>query len=197
MQSIFNPGYWTEAELRKGGFASVGDNVRIAKSCTIVGLENISIGSNVRIDGPSVLSASSGYIRLGSHIHIGGFCFLAGGGGIGMADFSGLSQRVSIYSVTDDYSGKALTNPTIPKQFLRVKSAPVLLGKHAIVGAGCVILPGCEIGEGASVGAMSLVSKSLEAWCIHFGIPAKRLKSRSRDLLEQERLLMEYFGGKA
>ncbi len=36
---------------------------------------------------------------------------LSAGDGIVMEDFSGLSQGVRIYSRTDDYSGKFLTNP--------------------------------------------------------------------------------------
>lgn len=191
METTFNPGYWADDELSKFGFRKVGSNVRVAKNCVIIGLDNISIGDNVRIDGPTVLSASSGYIRIGSHVHIGGMAFLAGGGGIELDDFSGLSQGVRIYSTSDDYSGAALTNPTVPKDFLNVKVAPVTLGRHVIVGSGSVILPGCSIGEGASVGALSLVTKSLGPWGVYFGTPVRRLRARSRRLLKLEDELMK------
>ena len=186
MQNPLNPGYWTEEELKQFGSPSVGRNVQVAKNCTVVGIENITFGNNVRIDGPTVLSASGGNIRIGSHVHIGGMCFLAGGGGIDMEDFSGLSQAVRVYSASDDYSGAALTNPTVPRQYLNVKVAPVRLGRHVIVGSGTAILPGCTIGEGTSVGAMSLVTKSLDPWGVYFGTPAKRLKARSKKLLRLE-----------
>jgi galactoside O-acetyltransferase len=186
MQNPLNPGYWTEEELKQFGSPSVGSNVRVAKNCTVVGIENMTFGSNVRIDGPSVLSASSGHIRIGSYVHIGGMCFMAGGGGIELEDFCGLSQGVRVYSVSDDYSGAALTNPTVPRQYLNVKVAPVRLGRHVIVGSGTVILPGCRIGEGSSVGAMSLVTKSLDPWGMYFGTPVKRLKARSKRLLTLE-----------
>jgi acetyltransferase-like isoleucine patch superfamily enzyme len=138
------------------------------------------------IIGPTVLSASSGYIRIGSHVHIGGMCFLAGGGGIDMEDFTGLSQGVRVYSASDDYSGAALTNPTVPRRHLNAKVAPVRLSKHVIAGSGMVILPGCTIGERSSLGAMSLVTKHLAPWGVYFGSPAKRLKRRSRNLLKLE-----------
>lgn len=186
MENPFNPGYWTEGELMTFGFCKVGTNVRVAKNCTIIGMPNISFGDNVRIDGPTVMSASSGYIKIGSHVHIGGMAFLAGGGGIDLEDFSGLSQGVRIYSTSDDYSGSALTNPTVPKEYLNVKIAPVHLGRHVIVGSGTVVLPGCTIGEGTSVGAMSLVTKSLEPWGVYFGTPAQRLRARSKRLLKLE-----------
>jgi acetyltransferase-like isoleucine patch superfamily enzyme len=191
MDNPFNPGYWSEVDLRTFGFGDVGSNVTIAKNCTIVGLANITIGSNVRIDGPTVMSASGGRIRIGSYVHIGGMVFLAGGGGIELEDFSGLSQGVHIYSTSDDYSGHALTNPTVPKEFVNIMVAPVHLKRHVIVGSGSVILPGCTVGEGTSIGALSLVTKSLEPWGVYFGSPVKRLKSRSKRLLTLEERLAD------
>ncbi|TGS08556.1 acyltransferase, partial [Mesorhizobium sp. M4B.F.Ca.ET.190.01.1.1] len=92
-------------------------------------------------------------------------------------------------STSDDYSGAALTNPTVPREYLNMKIAPVRLGRHVIVGSGSVILPGCVLGEGVSVGAMSLVTKNLEPWGVYFGSPAKRLKARSREILQLEEQL--------
>ena len=103
-----------------------------------------------------------------------------------MSDFSGLSQGICIYSGTDDYTGKFLTNPTVPDKYLKVKLAQVILGRHVIVGSGSVILPGVTIGEGSSVGALSLVTKSLDEWGVYFGVPVKKLKARSKDILKLE-----------
>lgn len=190
-QNPMNPGYWTADELKSFGARSVGSNVRVAKNCTLVGVENMSFGENVRIDGPTVLSASGdGYIRIGSYVHIGGMSFLAGAGGIDMEDFSGLSQGVRIYSASDDYSGEALTNPTVPKRYLNVRIAPVRLGRHVIVGSGAVILPGCNIDDGASIGAMSLVKRNLAPWGIYGGTPARFIRKRSQRLLSLEAELM-------
>lgn len=188
---MFSPGYYTENELIDAGFKSIGKNVCIAKNCTIVGLPNISIGDNVRIDGYcSIIASSSGKVTLGSYIHIGSYCLLSGGAGISMADFSGLSQGVKIYSKTDDYSGHHLTNPTIPEQYTGVSQGKVTLEKHVIIGSGSVILPAVTIAEGSSVGALSLVSKDLESWGVYFGAPARRLKRRSKNLLKLERDLL-------
>ena len=88
--------------------------------------------------------------------------------------FSGLSQSVRIYSSSDDYSGKSLTNPTVPKKYLNVKIKPVVIGRHVVIGSGSVVLPGANIGNGSSVGALSLVTKSLEEWGIYLGTPAKK-----------------------
>ncbi|WP_229423052.1 acyltransferase [Telluria aromaticivorans] len=186
----FNPGYYRSEELRQFGFGQVGENVMIAKNATIIGLENISIGNNVRIDGGVVLAAHSGSLVVGDYIHIGGGSYLGCAGGITLGDFANLSQGVRIYSSSDDYSGEALTNPTVPPAYLKLTKAPVALGRHVIVGSGSVILPGANIGEGSAVGALSLVLRPLEAWGIYAGAPARRLKARSRALLELEQALL-------
>lgn len=186
----FNPGYFETAELRSFGFRSVGDSVRVARNSTIIGLCNIELGSNIRIDGGVVIAAHSGSLTVGDYVHIGGGCYLGCAGGISLSDFSGLSQGVRIYSGTDDYSGRSLTNPTVPHKYLRLKIAPVMLGRHVIIGAGSVILPGVRIGEGSSVGALSLVLKSLDPWGVYFGSPARRIKARNKDLLELEQALL-------
>jgi acetyltransferase-like isoleucine patch superfamily enzyme len=185
----FDRGYYTSEELRNFGFKQVGQNVKIATTCTIIGLENISLGNNIRIDDHVTILARTGSLELGDYIHLGGGSYLGCTAGIKMADFSGLSQGVKVYSCSDDYTGKHLTNPTVPRKFLNVRNGEVGLGKHVIIGAGSVILPGIQIGEGSSVGALSLVTKSLEEWGIYFGCPAKRLKSRSKDLLVLEQAL--------
>lgn len=187
MSNPFDPGYFDEHELAPMGFKSIGNNVRIAKSCTIIGLENIAIGNDVRIDGyTSIIAAGGGSVDLGSFIHIAGYCGLYAGHGITLGDFAGLSQGVRIYTSTDDYSGQALTNPTVPTAFTNVRHGPVVLQRHVILGTGTVLLPDVVVGEGTAVGALSLVTLSLDGWGIYAGCPAKRLKERSRNLLQLE-----------
>ena len=183
----FDRGYYNEVDLKNAGFKAIGLNVRIAKNCTIIGLENIELSHNIRIDGPtSIVASGSGRLILGSHIHIGSGCHLSAGAGIEMGDFSGLSQGVRIYSKSDDYTGNSLTNATVPAKYKLVSEGTVRLGRHVIVGSGSVILPGVSIGEGSAIGALTLVGKSLDPWGVYFGVPAVKLKNRSKRLLELE-----------
>lgn len=194
MLQVHNPfykGFFESEELVKMGFKSVGENVRIAKSCTIVGLENISIKSNVQIDEHVFIAANKGLLQIGDHVHVGGLCHLNCNGGVFISDFCGLSQGVKIYSLTDDYSGNSLTNPTVPEKYKQLKKAPVHLGRHVLIGSGSVVLPGVSIGFGSAVGALSLVSVPLDEWGIFFGSPAKKIQSRSKKILELEKLLKQ------
>ena len=196
MTNPFDFGYFTEVDLRDAGFKRLGQNVRIAKNCNIAGAQNIELGDNVRIDSfCSIFAAGNGYLRVGSFVHIAGYCLLSAGAGIVMEDFTGISHGVRIYSRNDDYGGDYLVGPTVPAEFTRMKSAEVVLRKHVIIGAGTVILPGVVVGEGSAVGALSLVGSTLGEWGVYFGAPAKRLKNRSRNMLKLEAKLKRERGG--
>lgn len=172
------------------GFSAVADEVQISERAVFYGASRIRIGRHVRIDDFCILSAGAGGIVIGDYVHIAAGSTLIGQGRIALSDFSGLSSRVAIYSSSDDYSGAALTNPTVPPQYRRVKTAEVFLGRHVIVGCGSVLLPGVVLEDGAAVGALSVVTKRCRAFEIYAGNPARRIKSRSRDLLALEQRLL-------
>jgi galactoside O-acetyltransferase len=103
-------------------------------------------------------------------------------------DYSGISSRVAIYSESDDYSGNSLTNPTIPIEYKPgYIGGKVTLRRHVIVGTGSTILPGVEIGEGAAVGANSLVTGDLEPWFVYGGVPTRKIREREKKLLQLQK----------
>ena len=179
MNNAFDLGYYNEGELKAFGFKTLGTNIQIAKNCTIVNLGAISIASNVRIDSYTTIIAGKAGIAIGNYVHIGVGCYLAGSHGIVLEDFSGLSQGVKVYSQTDDYVGGVFTNPTVPSEYVKVKTGLVRLEKHVIVGSGSVILPGCTLAQGCSVGALSVIRKSTQAWKVYVGNPAKAILTRN------------------
>lgn len=179
-------GFLSQDQINEMGFASVGNNPRLSDKASYYNCKNIVIGDNVRIDDFCVLSAGAGGIQIGCHVHVAASSLLVGQGKITLEDFSGLSSRVSIYSSSDDYTGAALTNPTIPAEFTNVTHAAVSIGRHVIIGAGSVVLPGVILEEGVAIGALSLVSKGCKSFGIYSGVPAKRIKERKQDLLALE-----------
>lgn len=177
--------FYSMEELKGMGFKSIGEDLSISKKASFYGVENISLGSHVRIDDFCILS---GKISIGDYIHIAAYSALYGSdAGIQINEFANISSRVCIYAVTDDYSGESMTSPMIPDEYKNLQKAPVYIGRHAIIGSGSVVLPGSEIGEGCAVGSLSLIKNALDAWWIYAGIPAKKLKERSKGLLEKEK----------
>ncbi len=183
--SLFPSGYYLSADLRAAGIGAVGNNVRVHHNLNVYRLENLYLGNNVVIDA-YVSIIASGEVRIGSNVHIGSFCHLSGGAGIELMDFSGISQGVRVYSQNDDYSGEWLTGPTTPRDLRQIIRGKVTLERHVIIGANSVILPAVTIGEGSAVGALSLVSRSLPSWGIFAGTPVRKIKDRSRRLLDLE-----------
>lgn len=177
--------FYNDEELRELGFLKVGENVKISRNARFYGSNKMVVGNNVRIDDFCVLS---GKINIGNYVHVAVYsAIFAGDAGVILNDFSGMSSRCTIYAESDDYSGEHLTNPTVDKEYLGVISKSVEIGRHVILGASTIVLPGVKIGEGTAVGSMSLVNKSLEPWAIYAGVPCVYKKTRSNKLLELEK----------
>jgi acetyltransferase-like isoleucine patch superfamily enzyme len=52
-------------------------------------------------------------------------------------------------------------------------TGPVHIGKNVLVGANTTILPGVQIGDGARIGAMSLVNRDIPPGVLAAGVPAQ------------------------
>lgn len=173
-------------KIRALRFREVGRSVLVHPTVVIADCSKVALGNYCRIDPFSVLSTSGG-IQIGSHVHVGSHCSLSGGEAITIDAFATLSHKVSLFTSSDDYSGETMANPTVPSSLKRAQTGPIHLGKHVIVGAGSVIMPGVTLAEGCAIGALSFVNRSLEAWGIYAGIPVRRISDRRQDVLLLER----------
>lgn len=180
--------YLTDHQLKELGFKSLGKNVKISDKAALYNCNLIEIGDNARIDDFCVIS---GNVSIGKYCHITPMCLIAGGiPGVYLADYCTLAYGVKVFSQSDDYSGESLVNSNIPKKYKKETFASVVLERHVIVGAGAIIMPGITVKEGCSVGAMSLILTSTDPWGIYAGVPAKRIKDRSQNLLVLEKLFL-------
>lgn len=110
--------------------------------------KDIFVGDNVRID-----SGHADLIYIGDHAHITGGCRLL------------CHQRnLKNYRRGDDAAK------------LPYKLGEIHIGKGVMVGMETLIMPGVTIGDGAIVGAYSLVTKDIPAWTVATGRPAKVTK---------------------
>lgn len=119
------------------------------------------IGDNVRID-----TGHSDLITLEDNVSVAGGTRLL----CHQRDFSD-------YCVGDDYMKLGYT------------LKPIVLKKGCLIGMESFVMPGVTVGEGAIVGAGSLVTKDIPAWTVAAGRPAKVLKQipqRKNDGNKQE-----------
>lgn len=82
-----------------------------------------------------------------------------------------VSQGAHLCAGTHDYS-----QPGFP-----LITMPITIGDHAWIAAEVFVHPGVTIGEGAVIGARSVVQRDMPAWMVCAGHPCKPLKSRVLD----------------
>jgi acetyltransferase-like isoleucine patch superfamily enzyme len=109
---------------------------------------------------------------VGSHAEIGAGAFVGVGSRIGAGVFlpanSLIGKNVFIGPRT------VFTDDRMPKANNRgYKAEPPIVEDDAVIGAGCVILPGVVIGARAIIGAGSIVTKSVPAGMHVRGQPAR------------------------
>lgn len=181
--------YYSVSELNNIGFHSFGQDVRVSRKASIYNACCIQLGNHVRIDDFCILS---GNIKIGNYIHVAAYSALYGGEeGIEILDFANISSRVSIYALSDDYTGETMTSPLIPNKFKNITAKKIVINRHSIIGTNSVVLPGAVIGEGCAFGAFSLINKPVPAWTISAGIPCKIIRPRKKDLLAYEKIFIK------
>jgi galactoside O-acetyltransferase len=178
--------YLTEDEIQNIGFKSYGKNILISKDTKIYNPNNITLGNNIRIDDFCLISGGKEKeLIIDDYIHIAAGCYIYGAGGLHIKSYTAISSGCKIYTMTDDFSGHYYpTLPTIPDHAKNVKYDKVIIDKYVIIGTNSVILPGCIINEGVSIGACSLVNKNCDSWSIYIGSPITFFKFKSKKILD-------------
>ncbi len=126
--------------------STIGKGARI----TTGGNGKILIEENVLIDDYSFVMAHE-KIVIGKNTAIAGFCFIT--------DFNHKYGKNDISVLYQGYETK-----------------PVTIGKNVWIGTHSIILSGVSIGDGAVIGAGSIVTKDIPANSIAVGAPAKVVK---------------------
>lgn len=106
-------------------------------------------------------------IKIGKNVFINTCCRFQDQGGIEIGDGCLIGHNTTIATLNHDFN---------PNKRANLHPAPVKIGKNVWIGSDCTILPGVEIGDGAIIGAGSLVTKSIPANSIALGSPARVIK---------------------
>jgi acetyltransferase-like isoleucine patch superfamily enzyme len=106
-------------------------------------------------------------IKIGKNVFINACCRFQDQGGIEIGDGSLIGHNTTIATLNHDFN---------PAKRQNLTPSPVKIGKNVWIGSDCTILPGVEIGDGAIIGAGSVVTKSIPANTIAVGNPARVIK---------------------
>nr|WP_314898198.1 hypothetical protein [uncultured Flavobacterium sp.] len=163
---------------------SCGKNVIIGKTVRIRYPHLVEIGDNVIIDDFTYISTA---LILHSNVHISAGCKIIGGANarVEMLSYSTLAPNVVLSAGSDDYLS-GIATPMVTLDFkANAKIGRITLHKHCIVGAGSVVLPDVIFKEGACLGALSLANENLDEYKLYAGIPAKQIKSRNKEEIQE------------
>ena len=106
-------------------------------------------------------------IKIGKNVFINACCRFQDQGGIEIGDGSLIGHNTTIATLNHDFN---------PDKRANLHPSPVKIGKNVWIGSDCTILPGVEIGDGAVIGAGSIVTKNVPANSIAVGNPARVIK---------------------
>lgn len=123
--------------------------------------------------------------------HVGKGCFIGDNVRIdtGHSDMITLEDGVSVAGGTRLLCHQRdFTDYFVGSDYLKLGYTikPIVLKKGCLVGMESFVMPGVTIGEGAIVGAGSLVTKDVPAWTIATGRPAKVVKEIPKRETEEQ-----------
>jgi galactoside O-acetyltransferase len=154
------------------------------------GKRYLSIGKDNIVGGSFIFESPAGKVVIGEKCFIGNSSFICNSE-IQIEDHVTIAWGSTFYThdshsldfrerekdmelqLSNLRNGKSFTTD---KNWDSVTSKPIHICSHAWIGMNCLILKGVNIGEGAIVGAGSVVTKDVPAWTVVAGNPARVVK---------------------
>ncbi|MDD5448572.1 MAG: acyltransferase [Actinomycetota bacterium] len=153
----------------------IGKRVFIPRDIEILGNDDgkIIIGDDVSIDSCARFHvANQATLQIGNKVGVGAYDFLDAFDDLTIGENTMLGPFLHV--ICADHGVKR----DIPMREQRGTYAPISIGKDCWIGSEVVVLKGVTIGDGAVVGAGSVVTKDIPEYCIAAGVPARVLKER-------------------
>jgi len=141
-------------------FKEMGRDVRFLGFLKTVGkYHNYYAGDHCRIYPHVIFETSEeGKIIIEDHVGIGYFVTIKANHLVKIGRYSGLAGYITIWD--------------------RDGSSGIIIGENVFLGAGVRILHSVTIGDGAVIGANSLVDRDIPPFTVYGGIPARYIRDR-------------------
>lgn len=151
----------------------------------------VSIGEKCVISADFIFETETGKVEIGNNVHIGGAAVICKSAvtvgndvtmawGITLYDHDSHSihwqerqnDNHQCYQDFHNHGGNNIMN----KDWSHVKTKPIVIHDKAWIGFDATILKGVTVGEGAVVGAKSVVTRDVPPWSVVAGNPARVVK---------------------
>jgi acetyltransferase-like isoleucine patch superfamily enzyme len=149
-----------------------GASLRIGSG---VHLDSKNRGYHLNMYGPVKLMADTpaARITIGNDTRIHGSCLHA-------TTSIEVGNRVLIAAncqIIDSHGHDLCLDDPQNRIYSRDEGRPIVIEDNVWIGAGCIIMPGVTIGEGAVIGAQSVVTKSIPPRVVAGGSPARVIRT--------------------
>lgn len=158
---------WFRVQALSGGS-------RVSWSAKFRSPSRIELGRGVDIPDGCILHGGGkywcdyrGHVRMGREVKLGPYCILYGAGGIDIGDFVHLGPGAKIISQAGLHGRSRLT--ASPEFILE----PVSVGEGTWIGAGAIVLGGCQIGRCVTIAPNSVVSGVVPDFSVVAGNPGR------------------------
>lgn len=154
------------AVVYRRAFLSLGTGTVIVKPLILRGVERISLGKRCAIyEGAWLATEGGGNLTLGDDVYLGhdvhlhAFNDVSVGSGCVIADGAYIGSSTHLQGALSTVHG----------------TGPIRVGDRCFIGQRAIILGGVSIGDGAVVGAGSVVTRDVPAGTTVGGVPARLL----------------------
>lgn len=180
--------YAIKAYLNIRKLASWGRNISYAcDSISFFGHSKISIGDNCKLGRNFKVHAREYYngdstsrspkILIDKNVYFGENCYVSCLNTVIINEGATFGDNVLINDNLHGDPSKLKEEFSIkPMERKLFSKGPIIIGKNVWIGKNCTILGNVKIGDGAIVGAGSVVTHNIEPCSIYAGVPARRIK---------------------
>lgn len=130
------------------------------------------------------------YEFIGDKLIIGKFCAIAKGVEFIMNGANHRMNSISTYPFNIMGGGWEKSTPTLDELPLK---GDTVVGNDVWIGQNVTVLPGVHIGNGAIIGANSVVASDIPPYCVAVGNPCKVIKKRFDDSLIEYLLNLKWW----
>lgn len=164
-----------------------GENIKIYDLAKICNPQWAEIDDGCMIFDYAFLDARGG-LKIGKCSIFAWHCLIEGGGHIQIGDRVLIGPGAKLLGFPYNYHG-VYVSQALPEEAFSINLGNITIGNDAYICAGAVVLPGVTIGEGAVVGANSVVDRDLKPWTIYHGNPVKKVGERERPTEEHRKII--------
>ncbi|WP_394256657.1 CatB-related O-acetyltransferase [Vibrio harveyi] len=139
------------------------------------GLDVFKSSSNIIVGDYSIVDSSS---KIGKYTYIGRNCKLTK---VEIGNYCSIGDNVTIGPGEHDIYASTLHRVGYSDAYEQLTIKPCKIGHDVWIGVDAVILRGVTVGNGAVIGANSVVTKDVKPYSVVVGSPAKEIKQRLTD----------------